>query len=176
MKIFTDGGCIRNGKYSARGSYGIKFEDVNFKFANVSGEIRRFNYEIKNDILTFGKIEIPPTNIRAEMIAIIIALHLVKIHRGKEAIEIVTDSKFCIDVATLWITNWQLNNFNGKANPDLLVIFFDLLQFHDVHFIHVKGHAKGETENEIGNIFVDKLAKKIIESDTGDYKMIAIKN
>lgn len=176
MKVFTDGGCIKNGKFSARGSYGIKFEDKNFVFAHISGEIRRFNYKIINNVLTVGNLEIPPTNIRSEMLAVIIALHLIKIHKGKEVIEIITDSEFTINVCTKWIVSWQLNNFNGKANPDLLSILFDLINYHDVHFTHVKGHSKGESENEIGNKFVDNLAKKILSVENTDYKMIAVKN
>lgn len=174
MKIFTDGGCIRNGKTSAIGSYGIFFDDKNFKFSNVSGLIRRFDYKIKNDLLTNGTIEIAPTNIRAELFAIILALYLVKTYNGAKTIEIITDSEFSINVCTKWITNWQVNKFNGKKNPDLLTILFDLLHFHTITFVHVNSHTGGESENEIGNAVVDKLASDALKYD--DYKMRFTKN
>jgi ribonuclease HI len=76
--------------------------------------IRRFDYKIKNDLLINGKNEIAPTNIRAELFAIILALYLVKTYNGAKTIEIITDSEFSINVCTKWITNWQVNKFNGK--------------------------------------------------------------
>lgn len=169
MKIFTDGGCLRNGKFSAVGSYGILFDDKTFKFSSVSGLIRRFDYKLEKNLLKNGKTEIPPTNIRAELFAIILALYLVKIYKGAARIEIITDSEFSINVASKWITNWQLNNFNGKKNPDLLTILFDLLNFHTVTFTHINSHTGGNSENEIGNAAVDKLASEALKFE--DYKM-----
>lgn len=92
------------------------------------------------------------TNNRMELLAIIVALELLKVS-GREVI-IYSDSKYVIDSVTNgWVFGWQKKGFKGKKNADLWRRFLQIYPKNKVVFQWVKGHA-----NNPGNERVDALA------------------
>lgn len=134
VDIYTDGACSGN---PGRGGYGA---------------ILSYNGVTKEISEGFSLT----TNNRMEILAVIRALSLLK---EKCNVRLFSDSKYVIDMVNQgWIEKWKSNNWmrtpKEKAkNIDLLQKFYELIHFHNVEFIWVKGHA-GHKENEI----CDRLA------------------
>jgi len=102
------------------------------------------------------------TNNRMEMLAAIEALRSLK--RPGQAIEIRSDSKYLVDMATKWMGGWKRKGWKrkGKApikNLDLVKELDALLQKHDVSWRWVKGHA-----GEPGNEFADQLTNDAMDA------------
>ena len=97
-----------------------------------------------------------------EALAVIKALEALK---EKCAVNLYSDSKYVVDaVEKGWARKWQANGWKkadkSKAlNVDLWERLLQLLDYHDVKFIWVKGHADNK-ENER----CDYLARMAIES------------
>jgi ribonuclease HI len=92
------------------------------------------------------------TNIRMEGLAIIAAL---RDARGAEC-EIRTDSKFWIDVLTVWIVNWRKKKFKDVKNLDIVTEIDRLYQKSPkCKLVHVRGH-KGEPGNEMADEYANK--------------------
>ena len=96
-----------------------------------------------------------------EALAVIKALEALK---EKCAVNLYSDSKYVVDaVEKGWARKWQTNGWRkadkSKAlNVDLWERLLQLLDYHDVKFIWVKGHADNK-ENER----CDYLARMAIE-------------
>ena len=122
--IYTDGSAKGN---PGNGGYGIVM---------MSGSYRR---ELNQGFrLT--------TNNRMELLAVIIALEIVK--KEGSVITVYSDSKYVIDaVEKKWLFGWEKKNFNKKKNPDLWIRFLKIYRKQKVGFIWVKGHANNK-ENE----------------------------
>jgi ribonuclease HI len=82
-----------------------------------------------------------------------------------DAIEIVTDSEFWINVIQKWMPGWIRKNVAfDKKNPDILLMvhyYTELLKQHglQVIFTHVRSHQKGaRTAHAGGNDIADRLA------------------
>ncbi|WP_068596937.1 ribonuclease HI [Vaginella massiliensis] len=92
------------------------------------------------------------TNNRMELLAVIVALELLK--KPKSLITIYTDSRYVVDaVEKKWVFGWEKKNFKGKKNEDLWRRFLKVYPLHQVQFIWVKGHA-----GNIWNERADELA------------------
>ena len=86
------------------------------------------------------------TNNRMELLAVIVALEIVK--KENSVITIYSDSKYVIDsVEKKWVFGWEKKNFNKKKNPDLWIRNLKIYRKQKVSFIWVKGHANNK-ENE----------------------------
>lgn len=100
------------------------------------------------------------TNNRMELLAVIVALEMIKSPGNK--VMIFSDSKYVIDsVVKGWVFNWQKKGFKGKKNADLWLRFLKIYPTQHVQFTWVKGHS-GNVLNER----VDQLAVKGAESDS----------
>ncbi len=126
--IYTDGGCSHN---PGPGGYGaVVLNDG--KREELCGGFR----------LT--------TNNRMELFACIAGLSSLK---ETSRVTLFSDSKYVVDAVTKgWAKKWQAREWvksDGKnaLNPDLWSRLLTLLEFHDVRFVWVKGHA-GNIENE----------------------------
>jgi ribonuclease HI len=128
VEIFTDGACSGN---PGPGGYGVILRSEN-RTKELSAGYRQ------------------TTNNRMELRAVIAGLEALK---EKCTVNIYSDSKYIVDaVQQGWAKRWQNNNWyrnkNEKAlNPDLWQELLELIDFHHVKFIWVKGHA-GHVENE----------------------------
>lgn len=102
--IFTDGGCINNGKPNAKAAYAVFFAD------NCS-----FNFS--------GPVTDHPTNQKAELMAIQKALQTLHSNRDfalsyAPEVFILSDSMYSINCITKWSTTWEKNNWmTAKKQP-----------------------------------------------------------
>ena len=144
--IFTDGACSGNGKITAKAGIGIHFP----------------NKECTDVSQSFSD---NPTNQRAELYAIQLALETIVKECTFDKVIIYSDSSYSIKCVSEWIINWEKNNWknaNGKPvkNLDLIRPIRRILKNLDnkVSFVHVKAHTKAITFEALGNAEADKLA------------------
>ena len=116
--IYTDGSALGN---PGPGGYGIVLQFKN-QYKEVSQGYR----------LT--------TNNRMELLAIIVALEMLKV--ADRDVIIYSDSKYVIDSVTKgWVFGWVKKGFAGKKNADLWKRFLQIYPKNKVKFQWVKGHA-----------------------------------
>lgn len=133
--IYTDGACSGN---PGPGGYGIILQ---------YGEHRKE--------LSEGFAE--TTNNRMELLAVITALEALK---TSCAVDLYSDSKYVIDaIQKGWAVKWRSKNWmrtpKEKAkNPDLWERLLKLLDYHEVTFHWVKGHASNENNNRCDELAV----------------------
>ncbi|MGB1319080.1 MAG: ribonuclease HI [Flavobacteriales bacterium] len=128
--IYTDGSALGN---PGPGGYGIV---LSFK--------KQYKEVAQGYRLT--------TNNRMELLAIIVALEMLKV--SDQDVIIYSDSKYVIDSVTKgWVFGWVKKGFKGKKNADLWKRFLKIYPKNKVRFQWVKGHA-----NIPGNERCDRLA------------------
>lgn len=128
--IYTDGSALGN---PGPGGYGIVLQ-----FKNQYKEVAQ-GYRLT-------------TNNRMELLAIIVALEMLKV--ADRDVIIYSDSKYVIDSVTKgWVFGWLKKGFAGKKNADLWKRFLQVYPKNKVRFQWVKGHA-----NNPGNERCDTLA------------------
>ena len=92
------------------------------------------------------------TNNRCEIMATIMALEYFK---NPETIKIYSDSSYVVNtINNGWAKKWFEEQDFSKKNLDLWFKLIDLIDFHDVEFVWVKGHADNEN-----NCIADMLAQ-----------------
>ena len=102
------------------------------------------------------------TNNKMEMMGVIKALEMLK---EKCDVEVYSDSAYVVNsINNKWVYSWRKNNWiksdKSKAkNIDLWERLLELIYYHNVKFIKVKGHADNEYNNRC-----DKLAVKAREN------------
>ena len=139
VDIYTDGACSGN---PGKGGYGVVM------LYNGARKELSAGYRLT-------------TNNRMEVLAVIKALEALK---ERCRVNLYSDSKYVVDaVTTGWAVKWKANGWKKadktKAlNTDLWERLLELLDFHEVSFIWVKGHADNK-ENER----CDLLARTAIE-------------
>lgn len=163
--IFTDGSTLGNhlkDKSLRRGGYGVYCP---------FNESLNVSKSLEND-------PVSPTNIRAEMYAIIESMNIfcnycvTKKLNSDLLLVIVTDSKFTIDLVTKWLPGWKKRGWkkaDRKAPENLeLVKKLDnaIEKFpYDLSFRHVNSHISAPDDKNsskyrlwYGNEMADKLA------------------
>ena len=142
IKIYTDGACTGN---PGPGGWAAIIMSENNKKELFGGE----------------KLT---TNNRMELTAAIKALeYCTKQEKGQlslKQIKIYTDSNYVKDGITVWINNWEKNNWKtadkkNVKNVDLWKKLKDLAKNSQIEWCWIKGHS-----NDPMNDLVDKLAKK----------------
>ena len=142
IKIYTDGACVGN---PGPGGWAAVI-----LFDNKKKEL-------------FGGEKLT-TNNRMELTAAIKALDYCSNEEKKQLslkqIQIYTDSNYLKEGITVWINNWQKNNWKtadkkNVKNVDLWKKLKELIQSNQVEWNWVKGHSE-----DIMNNLADKLAKK----------------
>ncbi|WWO95263.1 MAG: ribonuclease HI [Candidatus Dasytiphilus stammeri] len=141
VKIFTDGSCLKN---PGPGGYGIILY-----------------YEKYKKLLSTGFYL--TTNNRMELIAVIVALELLK---QPCIVQINTDSKYVQLGIKYWIHNWKKSrwltyNKHPVKNIDLWQRLYKKLSYHEIEWNWIKAHS-GNTDNEL----CDELARKAAKSPT----------
>ena len=135
VEIYTDGACSGN---PGPGGYGV---------------ILRWNGHEKE--LSGG--EANTTNNRMELMGVISALEALK-----ESCEVTlyTDSKYVVDAVNLgWAKRWKAagwkkNKTEAAKNPDLWERVLNLISYHEVKFVWVKGHATNAFNNRCDELAV----------------------
>ncbi len=142
IKIYTDGACIGN---PGPGGWAAIILEENEKKELFGGE----------------KLT---TNNRMELTAAIKALEYCNNQEQKQRslknLKIFTDSTYVKEGITVWINNWQKNNWKTSdkknvKNVDLWKRLKELTQSTQVEWIWIKGHSKDSM-----NDLADELAKK----------------
>ena len=142
IKIYTDGACVGN---PGPGGWAAII---------ITGETKK---EL------FGGEKLT-TNNRMELTAAIKALEYCDDQEEKQLslkqIEIYTDSTYVKDGITIWINNWEKNNWKtadkkNVKNVDLWKRLKDLTISNQIDWCWIKGHSQNPM-----NELADKLAKK----------------
>ena len=142
IKIYTDGACI--GNPGPGGWAAVVISENN-----------------KNELFGGEKLT---TNNRMELTAAIKALEHCSKKEVKQLslkqIKIYTDSNYVKDGITIWIHNWEKNNWKtadkkNVKNVDLWKKLKELVKSNQVEWHWVKGHSQNPM-----NDLADKLAKK----------------
>ena len=142
IKIYTDGACIGN---PGPGGWAAIILEENEKKELFGGE----------------KLT---TNNRMELTAATKALEYCNNQEQKQRslknLKIFTDSTYVKEGITVWINNWQKNNWKTSdkknvKNVDLWKRLKELTQTTQVEWIWIKGHSK-----DAMNDLADELAKK----------------
>jgi ribonuclease HI len=153
MRVFTDGACTSNGRPGAKAGYAVWFPDNQ----SLSASAR----------IPAGE---PQTNQRAELAAIHRAV--VVLEEGgfrDEDLVIYTDSEYCVNCLTKWITGWVSRGWKTAAGGD--VLHRDLIQdtssrlarFKSYRFVHVRSHTGGEDDLSRNNDIVDRMARATVD-------------
>ncbi len=142
INIYTDGACVGN---PGPGGWAAIIINNNKKEELFGGE----------------KLT---TNNRMELTAAIKALEFCSKQEKKQLslkqIKIYTDSTYLKEGITVWINNWEKNNWKtadkkNVKNVDLWKKLKELVKSNSIEWIWVKGHS-----NDLMNEQVDRLAKK----------------
>ena len=142
IKIYTDGACVGN---PGPGGWAAIINQESNKIEIIGGEI-----------LT--------TNNRMELTAAIKALEYCLEKETKQLslkeVKIYTDSNYLKDGITVWINNWEKNNWKttdkkNVKNVDLWKKLKELTKMTQIEWYWIKGHSQNPM-----NELADKLAKK----------------
>jgi len=146
IKVYTDGGCIHNGRKNAKAGIGIYFGPNDPR--NVSQPIQ-------------GK----QTNNVAELTAIIVALDILKkeIADGQRVI-VFTDSEYAIKCFTSYgrrLYNCGFITRESVPNLELIKEGFSKVK-PNISFQHIRSHTGKQDPDSLANEEADKLANKAI--------------
>ncbi|SES63948.1 ribonuclease HI [Natronincola peptidivorans] len=145
--IYTDGACRGNGQENALGGYGIIL-----MYKNNKKEIKKAFPDT--------------TNNKMELSAVIDALEMLKEPCN---VEVYSDSAYVVNAINQnWIDNWIKKGWKTAKkepvkNKELWLRLIEMLSYHNVKFIKVKGHSDNEYNNRC-----DQLANEAMDEYTGE--------
>jgi len=153
--VYTDGGCINNGKPNAKASIGIYFG---------------YNDPRNVSSLIDGK----QTNNTAELKAIIGALNILhKEIKENLKINIITDSEYAIKCATTYSeklskVNWEIKD-KKIPNIELLKELYNITsKYKNISFKHIEAHTNKQDKHSLGNYNADLLANLALDIKVKD--------
>jgi len=152
MRVFTDGSCPNNGKPGAKAGYAVWFPE--------HPEWSSSHRVPENE---------EQTNNRGELSAILLAVTTLE-DKGQLDCDLViySDSRYCIDCLTTWITGWVNRGWKTSEGKDVqhqdLIkgIAGKLSKFKSHRFVHVKAHTGGTDELSKHNATVDRMANEAV--------------
>jgi len=168
MRMYTDGACSDNGKKNAKAGWAVVIDHYMTRayYGNLPHAQITFDEKISFD----QSVNIPATNNRAEMFAILFALY--KAHQEGCRALIITDSNFTINVLTKWLKSWDRNGvIDDKKNPDILRCFLSIWKKVEFQFIHQNSHTNESSQNADGNRLADEYAVKGKTADSALMKI-----
>jgi len=142
--IYTDGACRGNGKENSIGAFGIVF-----MYNDINKEVKQAFRDTTNNIM--------------ELSAVIQALSMLK---EPCKVRLHSDSAYVINaINQKWIINWQKNGWKNSnkepvKNKELWLKLIELIKYHEVEFVKVKGHSDNPYNNrcdELANEAMDEL-------------------
>lgn len=160
--IFTDGGCINNGKENSKAAYGVFFDE---------------DHPLNTSVLLEGK----QTNNSAELNGIVYALENIHTFINENIkICIITDSDYCLKVIKKYVSTSNNIDFNKLTNvPNIILIqkIFNLIYKNDninysiisidnmLKFKHIYSHTGLSDKLSIGNEKADKLVSNALNNN-----------
>lgn len=179
MIVFTDGGCIGNGKSNAKASYAVYLDNT-----IIRGSVMPFEYKYESNILSCIDTKIAPSNNRGELLSIIRAFIEI-LNREDTKIVVYSDSQICVKTINEWYVNrLRKGTIHEFKNFDLVQImmslYYKIKLTKEIKIIHTRGHQKitnnmSEEQKKIiiGNDTVDKYASEVlVMKDLIDYEVI----
>lgn len=145
VTIYTDGACRGNGKENSIGAYGIVL-----MYNGATKEVKKATIDTTNNIM--------------ELTAVIEALSMLK---EPCEVKLFSDSAYVINaINQKWIDNWQRNGWKNSSkepvkNKELWEKLLELLKYHKVQFIKVKGHSDNPHNNRcdaLANEAMDEIS------------------
>ena len=138
IKIYTDGACVGN---PGPGGWAAIIISKNERKELFGGEKST-------------------TNNRMELTAAIKALEFCNDEKNRATLKIYTDSNYLKEGITVWINNWEKNNWKtankeNVKNVDLWKKLKDLTKSKEIEWCWIKGHS-----DDPMNDLADKLAKE----------------
>jgi len=139
LKIYTDGACSGN---PGIGGWGAVLINAN------TGEEKYLSGA--ENVTTNNKMELTAT------------IESLKSINKPSEIELYTDSQYVKNGINIWIVNWKKNGWKTAQkkvvkNQDLWIELDKLVNFHQIHWVWVKGH-----DGNFGNERADYLATSAI--------------
>jgi ribonuclease HI len=156
VEVYTDGGCMNNGKKFAKAAYGYYFpEHKELSFAAIVPDDQ------------------PQTNNRGELLGILEAIKKVQSSFPAENIglHIFTDSEYAKNCITKWLPGWISKNWKtatgtSVVNRDLIEDISKRLIFFESHmFTHVRAHTGGDDIMSQNNHIVDRMVAKVLNPE-----------
>ena len=151
LRIYTDGSCIGNKQFGARGGMGLYFPDN----------------EHPNLSLGYPKsLVLPPTSQRCELLAVSYAQIIHNIWFQSKQCTIYTDSESTIQSLTqycgVWTKNgWRKTNGEPVKNTDLLIPMSSIFnKSPNISFQYVRSHTGLLDEHSLNNNIADAFARK----------------
>jgi len=140
--VFTDGGCLKNGKEDAKAGFSVHFE----------------NHPIFG---TTQKLEKNPTNNAAELSSILYSFNIINTNFNEfidKKVVIVSDSMYSIKCINTWSKKWLQNGFKTSVGKDVLnkELIAEILNVKqeikekdiDISFQHVFSHQPAPQDKE----------------------------
>ena len=160
FKIYTDGGCLNNGKKNAICSIGIHFPERNL-------------YPIL-DVSKVLDVEKASNNV-AELTAIKEALEIYSNEDIKIPLNIYSDSKYSMNCITQWYPNWKKKGIvetkkNHELITDIVNIYQEMNKKTEVNFKYVEAHTGKNDEDSIGNSIADQLASQALKEYSNKFE------
>ena len=160
FKIYTDGGCINNGKKNAICSIGIHFPERNL-------------YPIL-DVSKVLDVKKASNNV-AELTAIKEALEIYSNEDIKIPLNIYSDSKYSMNCITQWYPNWKKKGIvetkkNHELITDIVNIYQEMNKKTEVNFKYVEAHTGKNDEDSIGNSIADQLASQALKEYSNKFE------
>ena len=160
FKIYTDGGCVNNGKKNAICSIGIHFPERNL-------------YPIL-DVSKVLDVKKASNNV-AELTAIKEALEIYSNEDIKIPLNIYSDSKYSMNCITQWYPNWKKKGIvETKKNHELITeivnIYQEMNKKTEVNFKYVEAHTGKNDEDSIGNSIADQLASQALKEYSNKFE------
>lgn len=179
MLVFTDGGCVGNGRLNAKASYAVF---INNKI--ISGHVKPYEYIINvtnNDVynisLSCNNKYIQPSNNRGELLSLIQAfIEILKTDNDNYIVY--SDSQICVKTINEWYDNrLRKGTLHEFKNLDLIEILMYLYKkiktYKSIKVLHIRGHQKitidmTEEQKKIinGNNIVDLYASNMLKLNT----------
>lgn len=130
-----------------------------------------------DSVIEVGGRESHTTNNRMELMGAIYSLKLVKSRSSIKNIEIYTDSQYVMKGITVWIKEWQVNNWKTASkktvsNQDLWKELLVIVSNLSVDWKYVAGHSGHELNercDEIATSFADNRAPLLYNGKRSDY-------
>lgn len=156
--IYSDGSCYGNGKKNAVGGIGI-YNETEEKYLQKKIIYSTFNMPVTNNI--------------CELYAIKVAIDIYATEENE--LLIISDSLYCINVFTKWVSNWEKNNWQKKGNKEILNLelikdIYSKYKKYKISFKHINSHMeepkdKNSKEYKLwyGNYMADMLASNAMK-------------
>lgn len=181
MLVFTDGGCIGNGKSNAKASYAVYMNDT-----IIRGNVMPYEYMYGSDGLVCNNKQVSPSNNRGELLSLIHAFIEILNNEVNDYI-VYSDSQICVKTINEWYPNrLRKGTVHEFKNLDLVQILMDVYnkvkERCNIKIVHTRGHQKisknmTDEQKKIigGNDIVDRYASSVLKmKELIDYEVIKL--